>query len=498
MKHILLAFLILLAFPVFGQNYRTVLVGEEMYFNFSEKAISRVILTDSFEVINNDTIIYHQFNQEFEKSTFLDSSMNEWTCYYAVDTGFLGYKTILQTNGTDVFFNRFQDSIFIQTQANLNHSWGFYQNPDGSYFEATITAIDYDNFLGINDSVKTITLQAKNASGNVVTSPYDALQIKISQHHGLVEGFNFFRFPYGVTFSQNDIPYFEKINLIGLPHLDLGVDNLTAAEIYDFNIGDEFHRLTSSWLPPYGRYELIKINGKYFSQNQDTVFYNVHLTEFTYDYIPFVGVQPLDTIFIGDTMVFYNISAGNVLNTKSLLRDTISTLWVQSAGGLEKSTRGDEPYLNTNDCYLPSVSPTSSGKSTYRAGFGLFEWYFNQISVFVQNNLVYYKKNGVEWGIPINIDSLSTISTDEIVKTDFNLKVFPNPTNNLLNFELETPQKNTEIRLFSTLGQEVKRIYFDNENYQQIDVSDWNSGVYFYGGLVEGNLVKQGQVLIEN
>lgn len=79
-----------------------------------------------------------------------------------------------------------------------------------------------------------------------------------------------------------------------------------------------------------------------------------------------------------------------------------------------------------------------------------------------------------------------------------NLKVFPNPTNNFLNFELETPQKNTEIRLFSTLGQEMKRIYFDNENYKQIDVSDWSSGVYFYGVLVEGVLVKQGQVLVEH
>ena len=43
----------------------------------------------------------------------------------------------------------------------------------------------------------------------------------------------------------------------------------------------------------------------------------------------------------------------------------------------------------------------------------------------------------------------------------------------------------------------MKRIYFDNENYKQIDVSDWSNGVYFYGVLVEGVLVKQGQVLVE-
>jgi hypothetical protein len=31
-----------------------------------------------------------------------------------------------------------------------------------------------------------------------------------------------------------------------------------------------------------------------------------------------------------------------------------------------------------------------------------------------------------------------------------------------------------------------------------MNVSDWNSGVYFYGVYVEGRLVKQGQVLVQH
>jgi hypothetical protein len=31
----------------------------------------------------------------------------------------------------------------------------------------------------------------------------------------------------------------------------------------------------------------------------------------------------------------------------------------------------------------------------------------------------------------------------------------------------------------------------------QMNVSDWHSGMYFYGIYVEGQLVKQGQILVE-
>ena len=32
----------------------------------------------------------------------------------------------------------------------------------------------------------------------------------------------------------------------------------------------------------------------------------------------------------------------------------------------------------------------------------------------------------------------------------------------------------------------------------QMNVSDWNNGMYYYGVYIEGQLVKQGQILIQN
>lgn len=78
-----------------------------------------------------------------------------------------------------------------------------------------------------------------------------------------------------------------------------------------------------------------------------------------------------------------------------------------------------------------------------------------------------------------------------------NLKIFPNPTSDLLNFQLEEPIDNAEIRIYSTIGQLMQNQNIINTDVQ-FDVSNWNNGIYFYGIYVEGELVKQGQVLVQD
>lgn len=77
------------------------------------------------------------------------------------------------------------------------------------------------------------------------------------------------------------------------------------------------------------------------------------------------------------------------------------------------------------------------------------------------------------------------------------LKVFPNPTSDLLNFQFEEPIDDAEIRIYSPVGQLMGNQNIINTAIQ-FDVSNWNKGVYFYGIYVEGKLVKQGQVLVRD
>jgi hypothetical protein len=76
-----------------------------------------------------------------------------------------------------------------------------------------------------------------------------------------------------------------------------------------------------------------------------------------------------------------------------------------------------------------------------------------------------------------------------------NLKIFPNPATDLLNFQLEEPINNAEIRIYSTLGQLINTQNINDTN-TQFNVSEWQNGMYFYGIFVAGEMVKSGQVLI--
>ena len=392
MKPFLLLFSLLLTFPVFSQNYRTILTSQEVYFDFKDvnnvpdldEPICRIIQPDALQALNNDTIIYHQLNQEFEVHELINDTINyNAYCHFPVNTGFMGIKTVLKNNGTDIFFNRFHDSIFIETQANLNDSWIFYKDANRS-FEATISNISEEVFLGITDSVKTITIQAKDSLGNIISSPYDTLNIKISQHHGLIEGFNFFRFPYGVT-TEFHFLYYEKISVVGFPSLNIGIDNLTAADVYNFDIGDEiqwettWYSASHTFLCDDYEYEIMKINGKQFSTNGDSVYYDVHLQHYILDctenFSPFYPLIVFDTIYIGDTLIGYDISANHKINTQTLLRDSDSTLWIQSVDGNRKMTLNVvEPNWNNSGCFPALVSPFTQTGMTYHHGLGITFW----------------------------------------------------------------------------------------------------------------------------
>ena len=505
MKPFFLLLSFLIALTGGSQSYRTVMTNSEVYFDFEdvyvydEPHISRVILTDSFQVLNNDTIIYQQFNQEFELETLWQSF---WYCASSKDTGFLGYKTILRDDGTDIYFNLFYDSIFIQTQANLSDTWIFYQNPDNSYFEATVSNVTNWSFLGITDSVKTITIQAKDSSGNNISSPYNTLSIKISKQYGLIEGFNFFRFPYGTTdqkYGQITYKTYEKIRVLGLAHHNIGVTNLTAADVYDYDIGDEYHWLSYSSsfnsIAYTDGYDIITINNKYFSTNGDSVYYDIHLGSYQYsfDFLNNIPTYTFDTLFLGNKTISYDISNNHRINTF-----TLHNSWAQSADGNRKVLNLGGGWL-TDSCLIPPIEARHIYDSTYHKGIGLTSSYTFAGSYSFGRTFLYYNKNGVQWGTPVNINLLSNVSNEDIASNTLPLKVFPNPTNNILNFQFEEPINPAEIRVYSSIGQLIgqKEQTYPLENIV-FDVSNWNRGVYFYGVYIKGKLVKQGQVLVND
>lgn len=197
---------------------------------------------------------------------------------------------------------------------------------------------------------------------------------------------------------------------------------------------------------------------------------------------------------LGDTTFAFDISNSNYLNTKTLHRDLglDSLLWIQSIDGLQKSSNFSIEY-NTLGCYPISVSGFSAYHKNYKKGCGLFSGgsystFSNQVY-----QTVYYNKNGVTWGTPLNIDDL--VSTQSLTQKKYSINVFPNPTSNILSFLFDEPIDDAEIRIYSSIGKLMINQAIRNTT-MEFDVSDWNNGVYHYGIYAEGRLVKQGQVLV--
>jgi hypothetical protein len=110
------------------------------------------------------------------------------------------------------------------------------------------------------------------------------------------------------------------------------------------------------------------------------------------------------------------------------------------------------------------------------------------------------------WGWLIRTDSFGCIvpgcqlldNTENVaVIFDNEVVVYPNPASEVVRFRFEKAVQDAVIRVYSGLGQLVGETALNHSDMAQINVSNWHSGMYFYGVYVEGVLVKQGQVLVQ-
>jgi hypothetical protein len=87
---------------------------------------------------------------------------------------------------------------------------------------------------------------------------------------------------------------------------------------------------------------------------------------------------------------------------------------------------------------------------------------------------------------------------------DNEVTVFPNPiaigsASEVVNFRFDKViNEKAVIRVYSGLGQLIGEAAIHHSDIAQMRVSDWQSGMYFYGVYVENQLVKQGQILVEH
>ncbi len=87
------------------------------------------------------------------------------------------------------------------------------------------------------------------------------------------------------------------------------------------------------------------------------------------------------------------------------------------------------------------------------------------------------------------------ITSTEELSPHADLKVYPNPFQEYLNFEVSN-YKIISIELFDVLGKKVQTIHLDaSDSYHQLNTADLSQGIYIYAVYENGELIQSGKVL---
>ena len=469
MKAFLPIVFVLMTIQLSAQNYRTANTEQTTYYEQTiDWNIENVpFKVDNFTIKNDgDTLVY--FLEIFDENVWYDISTYPFSCLDTASTPWQGKKALLKTDGRDIYYNENNEAITINTQANINDNWLLFEN-DSLRVMATVVSVNLQSIFGVMDSVKQFSLQVFDSLNNPISHPLNGEFFQISQNYGFVIAPDFYYFPSA-----------EKHNLKGVQSPKLGIYNITRNDIYNFDVGDEFHIKSASWLDK--DYYQVFITNKLLDSNGNWAYeYDVarhvfdrtnfdtneqEIGEDTSGFVPFELIPPNYTDLSQSPMTFYEDDI------------TIAGFAQISYGSfnnrIQKNTNLAYWRYNGTDCWGYALL-SGSVANNYIEGLG---GPYGGLSTFLYSatNLVYYKKGNETYGTPINFNQI--LPTENVITENKNLKIYPNPAQDFLNIELEN-QSNFDfnILIINNLGQIIKQDVL-NQNIQQINIANLPKGIY--------------------
>lgn len=403
-----------------SHDYQTVYSNRIALFENSEKQI-KALRIDSVKT-DTDSVFY-------PFATVQEVSEN---CFSPYKASWMGEKVVIKPDGTNLFFNRDGDTITLQTRARLNESWIAFKHGDDFRVKATVQSVGLKTFLGLTDSVKTISLTVIDKNENTLEHPLNNLKLRISKNYGFVETLNFNLFP--DVEVHDTMEKLESISLAGLTNPTVGVQNLTWFEVNDFQPGDELHVLeeSSSWIEHEGiriGYAITnKAKFKYLerTETEDSIVYH------------YTRKQSIETEYPDSTTLeLYNDTLKSVilaypgfdkLPGEPIFDDIDLKVSFHSILNGSVISKNDPEfyesfYSSDSICWRMIVFDGCGKTNTYFKGLGgPYYKCTNCCSLGgEERKLVYYKKGKTEWGEKLVITGVSEIKSSD------DLQFFPNP-----------------------------------------------------------------------
>lgn len=464
--------LIFLLAPLFSfaQNYQCVSPNTIRYFTNTDHNL-RGIRIDSTKQVNSNTVLYPYKTARgtIGNMKYTLRPMGSW----------LGETITIQPDGTHMFDTYWGDTIVIRSQAQLNDSWIFIDDTSSIYYEATVSSIDTLSVLGSIDSVKTITLTAKDANGIVASDPFHNKRILLSKDHGFVSVFNLYMFPHiGSKFIYDHSLFITKLTTdIEYSLVDLYIP--TQLEVYDYTVGDEYQ---------YKSYYYHDKNSLKEKHSDIILSKNVSATEVEYaikrtiQYYETPSSQyPTGRTVVKPDTIIRKYSTNKLLDLTLLPEEWGMGQYIHynptdtqmCTINRSYSIEPNYVYYAGDSALLNTFEPCSGPYYRYKIGFGELYYAFCYVPNGGQANPTFtmtYAKNQIATCgqyYPVSINSISNVET----KFD----VYPNPASNELHISTSSNEQVT-ITLKELTG---KTIYNTTTNSStSINTSNYANGIY--------------------
>lgn len=487
MKTIVTSFVLLLISITFlspfflkAQEYKAIRTQGESYFLNAISSDIIAIRIDSV-VSEGDLVYYYGFRQLRPA----DSS-----CWTVNGNSWLGQQVFEKADGSFNFaiYPLATDSsgIFsIKGLAGPGDTWQIYKyrySPD--YLEATLTQTYYSDFLGLSDSVKEISLQRKDESGNIVIDPINNEVLLLSKNYGLI------RLPRFDTFEG--AAYFYDI--YGFTNPAAGETNLTFAEVYNYEIGDEFHILYNEMTPQYRNTTISTIRivtDKEVFSSSDSIRYTYQECRSESVSFPLSDSNQVSysSGIRAETIHFNQLNnAGMACMPLETIIDSAyapfraysSRMYLFNGHAVRSFDDQNTALIAQDNCWTYPVFSGCPIEQQYISGLGgPYYWCYDGGFTHIQNQLVYYKKGSEIWGSPMDCDSLQQVGIAERVKQE-SITIFPNPTSGTVSIvlpdEISLP---ASMQIFDLSGRLISRLIL-TQLHQIIDLVDLTPAVYAY------------------
>ncbi|MBO9703765.1 MAG: T9SS type A sorting domain-containing protein [Sporocytophaga sp.] len=419
------------------------------------------------EVVATDTIYYNynvfrrnKNNSEYGDPCYLTNKGWAWT----------GKKILMTEGQKEVYINIHDDSLVFRKYANVNDTWIFY-NSDENHFVATVTKKEPETFsiygTSVTDSVMSISISfKKNSDNSSLEHPFNGKEWKVSKSYGFIKAYDLLNFPLDTN----------TLTLAGFENV--GVKNLTVADVFNFEEGDIMH--VRDYIEGY-YYKERKVVQRILSKslNSDNVIYNVEISDNVSQ-----RTQQGETFSASvDTVMwkFYFQSSYEHLNElpcKPLPGNAAAYTYQyihKSTTLMAKSLDDLSFYSPASDTCYEAVIDGSPRDVLFIEGLG-GPYY----SAYIDNylfptteglQLVYYKKGSKEWGTPYNL-VLGIYAN----KLNVAISLSPNPTTDRIKVSSEGIL-NTSYKIYNIEGREMLNGNFLSTE-ESIDVNNLKAGIY--------------------